>query len=308
MNKVKFSLLLVTAVAFSFIFCFSSCQSTRSATTSRMLKFNFEKGKGYDYEMNINMNQEIMGSPTKLDISTYYSMDVQEDDGTVKTLQTKYDRFKINMDVMGMQLDVDTDKPLPATGEEDMNPMSKVSKLFAAIKGQEFTMKVDAEGKILEVKGFKEMAESIVSSMDIDDKGGKEESEKMKKQFDQQFNDKNIREQFERVLYIFPNKEVKVGDSWEKSTNMAGQLTGKMNSTYTVTDIEGDMVTLEEKTKIGSAEEGAELEGEQNGILVVDSRTGLVVTADLVMNMTAKAGGIAIDINGKTKIKGKARQ
>ena len=55
-----------------------------------MLKFNFEKGKGYDYEMIINMDQEIMGQTMKMDMTTYYSMDVSEDDGSIKTI-TSYD-------------------------------------------------------------------------------------------------------------------------------------------------------------------------------------------------------------------------
>lgn len=304
MRKLRISLII--AAVFSFLIGIEACQSSKSATSAKMLKFNFEKGKGYDYEMNIDMDQEIMGSSTKLGIATYYSMDVMEDDGKVKVLQARYDRFKMDMDLFGMKLNVDTEKPVDTAGASK-DPMQMISRLFGAIKGKQFRMKVDAEGKVLEINGFKEIAESIISSMELDAEDQKEVREKMETQFDQQFNDQNIREQFERVLYIFPNKEVKVGDSWQKSSNMNSKMSGKMNSTYKVTEIEGDMVTLEEKTKIVSADDAMEVEGEQNGILVVDSRTGLVVTADLVMDMTAKAGGMSIDIKAKTKIKGKAR-
>lgn len=304
MRKLRISLII--AAVFSFLIGIEACQSSKSATSAKMLKFNFEKGKGYDYEMNIDMDQEIMGSSTKLGIATYYSMDVMEDDGKVKVLQARYDRFKMDMDLFGMKLNVDTEKPVDTAGASK-DPMQMISRLFGAIKGKQFRMKVDAEGKVLEINGFKEIAESIISSMELDAEDQKEVRGKMETQFDQQFNDQNIREQFERVLYIFPNKEVKVGDSWQKSSNMNSKMSGKMNSTYKVTEIEGDMVTLEEKTKIVSADDAMEVEGEQNGILVVDSRTGLVVTADLVMDMTAKAGGMSIDIKAKTKIKGKAR-
>ncbi len=304
MRKLRISLII--AAVFSFLIGIEACQSSKSATSAKMLKFNFEKGKGYDYEMNIDMDQEIMGSSTKLGIATYYSMDVMEDDGKVKVLQARYDRFKMDMDLFGMKLNVDTEKPVDTAGASK-DPMQMISRLFGAIKGKQFRMKVDAEGKVLEINGFKEIAESIISSMELDAEDQKEVREKMETQFDQQFNDQNIREQFERVLYIFPNKEVKVGDSWQKSSNMSNKMSGKMNSTYKVAEIEGDMVTLEEKTKIVSADDAMEVEGEQNGILVVDSRTGLVVTADLVMDMTAKAGGMSIDIKAKTKIKGKAR-
>lgn len=307
MKNMKFLMIAVAVAGFSFIAGLQSCQSTKSATTSKMLKFNFEKGKGYDYEMDINMDQEIMGTPTKIGMTTYYSMDVKEDDGNIKTVQTKYDRFKMNMDMMGMKIDVDTDEPVDMKGEVK-DPFEMVNRLFSAIKGQQFSMKINAEGKVLEVNGFKEMAESIISSLGLDAEEQKEARDKMKSQFDQQFNDKVIREQFERVLYIFPNKEVKVGDSWKKTTAVGSGLNGNFASTYTVTDIEGDMVTLDEKSVIVTTDDGVKLKGSQKGTLIVDSKTGLVVNADMEMDITATTNGIGIDMKGKTKIKGKARQ
>ena len=39
---------------------------------------------------------------------------------------------------------------------------------------------------------------------------------------------KNMKGQFERFWYIFPNKEVKVGDSWKKILEVAGTMAGKV--------------------------------------------------------------------------------
>jgi len=280
-----------------------SCQSTKSATSSRMLKFNFEKGKGYDYEMIINMDQEVMNQKMQMDMTTYYSMDVVADDGNTKTLTTTYDRFKMNMTVMGMNVEVDTDHPLQELGEGKKDPMKMLNGLLGAIKGRKFTMKVNQEGRIESVEGFKDMAESIVDSMHLDEA----QRQQMVQQFSKQFNDKNIKDQFERVLYIFPNKEVKVGDSWQKVTNPGAPMAGKYTSTYTVTDIEGDMVTLEEKSKIESDSETVKLSGDITGTLVVDSKSGLVVSADQDMDITTATGGQSIKMIGKTKIKGKVR-
>lgn len=280
-----------------------SCQSTKSATSSKMLKFNFEKGRGYDYEMIMNMDQEVMGAKQQIDMSTYYSMLVTEDDGALKTIKTTFDRFKMNMVVMGMQIEVDTEKPFVATGDSEENPLAMVNRLLGAIKGQQFVMKVDAEGKVQDVQGFQEMGMKIADSLGLDEAKKKE----MLQSFSQQFNEKNIKEQFERVLYIFPNKEVKVGDSWQKTTTTSGPMGGKYSSTYTVKEIEGDMVTLEEKTKIESDNEQLKLSGEQTGELVVDSRTGLVVSADMDMNMETTSSGTKVTMKGKTKIKGQAR-
>ena len=164
-------------------------------------------------------------------------------------------------------------------------------------------MKVNPEGKVVSVTGFENMAASLVDSLNFDPS----EKEKMMKQFDKQFNSEQIKEQMERFWYIFPNKEVKVGDTWQKSTRVNGDMAGNYNSTYEVKEIEGDMVTLEETTKVDSEQENFSLKGGITGTIVVDSRYGLVVSANQDMNIDATAQGKSFTIKGKTKIKGKAR-
>ncbi|MBL7746498.1 MAG: hypothetical protein JNM19_03675, partial [Chitinophagaceae bacterium] len=229
------------------------------------------------------------------------------DDGNTKTITTTYDRFKMKMLVAGVNIEVDSDQPIKADDADDKSmsaQLSKVTGLLGAIKGRQFVMKVNAEGKVEEVSGFEGMAEAIADSLQLNEK----ERAKMMSGFNQQFNEKEMKGQFERVLYIFPNKEVKVGDSWEKTTSAGKQMGGgTYTSTYTVKDIEGEMVTLEEKSKINAAS-GDGVSGNISGILTVDSKTGLVVDADQEMSLKTKAEGMEIEIKGKMKVKGKARQ
>lgn len=188
--------------------------------------------------------------------------------------------------------------------EDDKDPAKLLNGIFGAIKGQQFRMKVNPEGKVLEISGFEDMAAKIFDSL------GLEQQEKLKAmaQFNQQFNGDKMKSQFERAWYIFPNKEVKVGDSWKKSTAMdAGEMQGKYNSTFKVTDIEGDMVTLEESSVIESDQADTGSSGTVKGTIVVDSRIGLVVTADQDFTITTKTAGKTIDMKMKAKIKGKAR-
>ena len=284
---------------------FESCQSTKTSTATKKLKFDLEKGKGYDYEMIMNMDQEIMGQKIQLDMSTYYSMEVEADSADTKTITTSIDRFKMKGGTGGFVFEVDTDMPIQESTDstDKENPLKMVNKIFAAIRGQKFTMKVNAEGKVTDVRGFENMAQTLMDSMDLPE----DKKDEMQKQFDSQFNGDEIKGQMERFWYIFPNKEVKVGDSWEKNSVMGGKLPGKYNSTYKVKEIEGDMVTLEEKTKVESEEVKMKLSGDITGTIVVDSRSGLVVSAKQDMKLTASAGGMSFDIKGKTQIKGKAR-
>lgn len=278
-----------------------ACQSTKTSTATKMLKFNLEKNKGYDYELTVSLDQEIMGQPMKMDMVTYYSMNVEGEENDTKNITTGVERFRMKSSVAGFNIDIDTDNPAPAG--DTKNPLDILNRVFGAIKGQKFTMKVNAEGNITEVKGFEDMGQKIADSLGLEE----DEKEKMKQQFSGQFNEDQVKQQLGRFWYIFPNKEVKVGDTWNKNTELGGRVPGKYNSTYKVTEIEGDMVTLDETTKIEAREEGKNLAGKVTGTLVVDSRTGLVVTADQDMTISVGDGGKSVEIKAKSKLKGKAR-
>jgi hypothetical protein len=242
-----------------------------------------------------------MGQPMKMDMLYYYSMDVTGDDGKSKTITTHIDRVKMNMNMAGMDFNIDSDKK---TAMDEKDPMAIVNRVFGAISGRSFIIKVNAEGKVEEVSGIKEMAIAMADSLGAEGA----EREKMMETFSQSFNEKGMKGQFERILYIFPNKEVKVGDTWDRVTEVSGQMAGSYKSSYTVKEIEGDMVTLEEKTKIeGESAQVENMNGKVNGILVVDSKSGLVVNADQDITMNLEKAGQKITINAKSKIKGKAR-
>ncbi|HMK27429.1 MAG TPA: DUF6263 family protein [Chitinophagaceae bacterium] len=304
MKKISPLLIIVLAIISTIVI--QSCQTTgKASSTSKMLKFNFEKGKGYDYEMISNTDKESNGKTTQIDLSAYYSMDVTDDDGQVKTINTAIDRFRLKMEIGGLFLDIDTDKPLPNLGKSvgGKDPMKLLNSIFGAIKGQKFIMKVDAEGKIKELAGFENMTNAIVDSLSLDEK----QSQEMKQRFSQQFNSEKTKSQLERVFYIFPNREVKVGDSWQKNSVVKGEIGGNYTSTYKVTDIEGDIVTLTERTQVEPGEGNEKISGLIKGTIVVDSRLGLVVNADQDMTMTINESGKSSSIKMITKIKGKAR-
>ena len=281
-----------------------SCQSTKTATTTKMLRFNFEKGKGYDYETIMNLDFVTGNETRQTDMTAYYSMFVAEDNGSVKTIKAKYERFKMSLDIAGLNIMIDSDNPV-ITGENktDISEiMGMMNKFFGAIKKQEFTMKVNSEGSITEVTGFDQMAASIADSLGLQGAS----REQMLQAFSKRFNGDAVKEQMERFLFIFPDKQVKVGDSWTKSSSQKGLMDAKYNSVYKVTDIEGEMVTVEELTTINSANPQTELAGEIKGELVIDSRTGLVVNADQDIKANTKEKGNTVKITGKTKVKGKA--
>ena len=122
-----------------------------------------------------------------------------------------------------------------------------------------------------------------------------------------QFSEQELKNQFAHAFMIFPNKSIKIGDSWQKQIKMGGKMPATFSTTYTVKKIENDQVTLDAKTRIGSAGGEMEVKGEQTGTLLVNSKNGLVVNAEFTQDMQTKTPDFQIQVNGKGKITGKER-
>jgi hypothetical protein len=303
MTMKKLTFITAAILLFTAAVGWQSCQSTKSSTATKMLKFNLEKGKGYDYELNLNMDQEVMGQRIEMDMGVYYSMNVVDDNGTDKTISTSIDRFKMKTAAGGMNMEIDTDKPFVPANDSMDAPLQMMNRVFSAIKGKKFTMTVNAEGKVQSVTGFENMASSLIDSLDVPE----DKKAQIQQQFEKQFNGEQMKGQLERVWYIFPNKEVKVGDTWTRENTVNGDMPGKYTSTYKVKEIEGDMVTLDETTRVESQQEKINISGDITGTMVIDSKLGLIVTADQDMKLKASAGQMNFEIKGKTKVKGTAR-
>lgn len=279
---------------------------TASNSASKTLSFNLSTGKSYDYDMQFEMDQSLMPQSAKMKFATFYSVDVIEDSGNVKTLRGTYRNFKMNANIMGRKMDIDTENPDTANYSKE-NPMGMLSKVFGMIRGITFTMKIDKKGNVLAVSGAEKFRDAFLS---FADSAGMEEKElnEARETFSKQFNNETVKHQFSTVFTIFPDKEVKVGDSWEIVTDGDFNSPTKNTTKYTVKEIEGDMVTLVSNSKIvGTDKTKFELDGEQDGNLIVDSRSGLVINAEYEQNVYLKAQGLTIGIKGKSKITGKER-
>lgn len=287
------------------ILLIAGCQSSGKASASRMLKFNLENGKAYDYETNWLMDQEIMGQASKMEIFCTYGIEVVNETADIKTLKSTYKRFKMHMKILGLDLKSDTDdpKPLISANESENDPAGLMSRVFTGIAGKSFFMKVNQEGEILEVTGFKEIIAGILDSLTVPG----EIKVQLRASLQDQFNEQSTKDFFSNAFFIFPAKEVKLGDSWKKTTMLGGKIGGKQTTTYTVTAVEGDIYTL--GTESGFSSEGEQkVTGTQTSTLLVDSRTGLLVNGDYEQKLKVDVEGMPFNINAKGYIKGSERK
>ncbi len=296
--------LTAAVLAIAFIVVFVSCKSAQPAT-EKTFAFNFQKGAGYTYEMVWDMDQLIMGQENKISVLGNYSMAVVEEESDRKILEVIFQRFVMDMSMMGMEMNIDTDKPVVIEEGVDLrqDPSGIMAKMFGAIKGKAFQLVINKEGDIEKVTGFDAIVKSMVDSLNIPE----EAKGQMRMVASQQFNEQAMKDQFVHALFIFPNKKVAVGDSWIKGFETKGQAPAKYTTTFTVTSIEGDHVNLRTQTKISSLSgTTVDLNGEQTGTLVVDKQSGLVKHGEFLQDIRGTAEGVEVNIKGRGKIKGSA--
>jgi Family of unknown function (DUF6263) len=305
MKSIKYVLLAATFATGLFL----GCKTGSSVAGGPALQFNFQQGKTYTYTMDIDMNQAVAGQNINTNMISGFDMAVAETDTAGnKILNTTYKSMKMTMDRAGEKMVVDTDEKLGEVDEAAMaaNPMLMMKKMFASIKGKTIKMTVNKKGEITKVTGFSEMLKSMVESIT--------QNEQMRslimQNAEQQFNEESAKQSFAYTFNFYPDKDVKVGESWTRDITTDGAMAMLLKNTYTLKAIEGDRMTIEVVSKILPKPGNTDgVTGDMNGVLVVDKKSGLVVQGDITQKMKGNlsSGGqnVPMDITTKAKITGK---
>src|SRR6185369_13244608 len=281
MKKFLLALPLLVAIAY-----LASCNSS-SATDAIELKFKLPKGKKYEYAMNMEMqwNQEMMGK--KMDMKNTmgftYLFEVTNDSSEWKTVSSILAKVNLDMSINGRTMHYDTD--MPAT---DSGPIAMMGKAFGAMKGSQFSFTVNDKGDIGEVKGIKEIQDSMFSAMHNGEGEGPVEG--LRKTFDE----KGLKQNMQQAFSTYPGKPVKVGDTWTKTTTQKVQgMTIKSDNVYTLESVHGNdaIVKLTSKLSLdnaGEANPARSITGTSEGKTHYDLETGLITDGDLDMKMDMK--------------------
>ena len=306
MKNILSGLLIIASIT-----VFISCNSGAGSSTTRMLKFNLEKGKYYDYEMVMDIDQDIMGKKNTIGMIAQYAINVTDDDGNLKTLDIEYRDFKMKMDVMGQQMNIDASKKPEKMDSNSFsqNPMEMMSNAFSGIIGKKFTMKVSGDGEIQSITGVDEFINSIAESMNA----GEQVKGIVIASLQGQFSDEKVKETFAPMFGIYPNKEVKPGDKWNNTYILSSQAVVSSNE-YTVKSFEGDnaIVLLTSKLEPQANAENSniaalKLSGTQSGTLTINTKTGLIVDSELTQDFKS-SGEMKFGMIGKLKMRGKERK
>jgi len=299
----------LTLVAAVMALSCNSADKKAGGSSDQAFRFNPPVGAAYDITMQMDMDQKVMGQNNKIGLTTTYNMHVKGLDTGVYDLHVKYNYFRMAMNAGGMDMEIDTDKPAAAPANPD-DPtgmmMAMMNRVFSGIKGQSFSMKLSESGEISDIKGLENIVRAMVDSMGLPP----EAQAQVGASLNDQFNENDIRNSFQTAYSIYPNKPIKVGDSWTRTASVKGKTPMMIDSKYTVKAIENGMATLGVTSTFSPLEKEGDtnIKGTQEGEMQVELATGITTDAKLNQQFTMETQGVPVEMKSLVTIKSKQVQ
>ena len=272
---------------------FAGCPASKSSTDAVQLKLNLEKGKTYTYGMktHMDMNMEMMGQKmnTGFDMDFRYLIVLEKVDSQGNNIiKSTIGDLKVKAEVMGMSMGYDSKEKVDTSHQDAMS--ASFRKMFGGMVGKSFKVTLAPNGEVKEVEGVNELVTSMADAMP----GSDEEKTKMKDQLSQSFNEQLIKQSYGQMFNLYPDKPVKVGDTWNKEVEFAMKgMNNKQEITYKVKEITADNVVLDLKGDIktsGSTPSDSttkapamSMTGTETGTMTLDRTSGMTTSGDIDM-------------------------
>ncbi len=131
--------------------------------------------------------------------------------------------------------------------------------------------------------------------------------QRIKSELSQQFNAESLKQTMEASLKIYPNKAVKIGESWTIDSQIKMTMPVETNTKYTLKEvhdgiaylnIDGTLISKGKFEVMGNAMQ-TDLIGTNSGDATLDLKTGLILNSHLRIEMTGTMDSVGqkIDFN-----------
>ena len=186
----------------------------------------------------------------------------------------------------GKTVSVDTKQAEPK--DEQLKMMWKVNK---ALVGNRLNLKMTESGKVLSITGFDAVYNKISASVGSTIKDPKQK-EAFLSSFKQSFNEKMLKDQFDKNLVIIPAKGAIIGEKWSQSENATPDGKIKLTTTYTLKSVDNGVAQIAVNGGIPKKSDKKTQEGitrsmsselSQNGTITLDQNTGWVKNQNIAV-------------------------
>ena len=262
------------------------------------ISLNLEEGKTYtlNSKSSIIVTQSYNGNEMKITMNLDFSIDY-----TVKTAGNNEFVLDVKYTDLGMLMDMPQGKLDYSSGKEVSDTLNDLmSIMFDNMVGKSFEMTLNNKGKVKNVTGFEEIMahlfDNLPSSIDL-------QKDQLMGQMNNAFGEDSFKHSMEAATAIFPDKPVKVGDTWEIETTINSTIEFNIKNVYTLEKVTNELYLVKAIGSIGTAQSDEFIE--RNGVFAKQELSG---TSESEITLSKKTGWIQLsevkqDINGTTYMK-----
>jgi hypothetical protein len=283
--SIKPSLFRNIVLCTSFILLFA-CNNTHTHTTTEKkytFKLHLQTGAKYYYtihnETDVNLSIKDNKVENKNNITVGLIYNINKD-------SAGNDLFKITFDSFAVVLkngNKETNLTTANGGEYSLDPTER---MLASLKDNSIFVTADANGRIISVSGYKEIADKLVSEMNITNET---ERNQVEGQISSMAGEGFVKNNLAQSFNIFPDSALYVGDSWTKELTASTQLGLDLPTVYTLYSVDNNVATIKSASDINTSNQNiningtqaaATLKGNEEGKLRLELNTGMILQAD----------------------------
>lgn len=301
----------------TFLFLVSGlCLAFTPVSKQHTFQFKLDSGKVYSQTTSISTDskQSLSGQEMTAHqfVAVTTSLEYNEQKDSLDNYTMWYDEFSMEVQGMGMNQKFTSDTTALAS-------VDATSRILNQLVDKKFNADFATNGQIIEVFGLEEIiTEATISSTGL--------GNMYAEQFSAGFGDSGLAKNLELVTAIWPETEVKIGDSWTNEQYTSTGLPIILKNTYTLVSIDKKIGQLSvsstaetdknnNSTEMSGMNAVYYLEGNRSGTIDFEIETGWVTNAnfdDLILGNIVLAPseqlpeGMTIPVEFKNKITVKA--
>lgn len=270
------------------------------------LKLNPEKNRIYRFksvsEQNVSQTVNGMEQTTNSTSTTFFSLKMLDATADFMIMEVRFDTIISKSNAMGKVVNISSANEGNMASEEAADVMSAVMNRLC--KNPLF-VKMEVTGKVIEIVNYAMLSQMILKDTSLITGAA---APMLKTQVKNTVDPNALKPMIETFTFNLPGKEVGNGDKWELSSPInAGGMDLEVKSNYVLENLNGNDAGISTESSIKPAlnakplnYSGANitydnLSGLGKSQMVIDTRTGLVKSANSKMNIT---GDLNISVQG----------
>ena len=275
--------------------------SANIANAQYRLALNLEKGTTYFQHTTatLTINEDVNGQ--KIDINTTISgtmsFKVIDKSGSDFLLETAYTELGMTMKTPNGEISFSSKKP---ADDKDV-----FSVLLRNMLNHAFTITIQPNGKIKEIKGIDSMWNNIMTGLPEMDETKKTQ---ILNQLKQSYGENSLRGNIEQITAIFPDAKVKINDVWENKVELKSTMVSLLTNHFKLVAYDKQFATIDDSANMKTTDAETQVNGlpavyNLNGTTIskikIDAKTGWVTEAEMRLHLKG-----TVDIKDNPQVPG----